>query len=202
MRIKLLVLLCVICFSFSGCTPCEKPELTVEVKTLLTGLVTDSRAESINKLQEMGKDAIYFLIDRIDGDEIIDVGDIRFRYFMISNLNHSIMKTIGHTKGYNDFEGVLYVYLIDLMLNNEELVLHKSNDGRFASPVREYQREKYGFIYHRDDPKRDMTLEDMKAVKKMFQDWYEEHCFKSLKDLRETYKRGAVLNSSQEYVFK
>ncbi|WP_455585701.1 hypothetical protein [Bacteroides sp.] len=174
-------------FSFMICKG-QSDETCNFLENISLGNIT---AERYNEIFMSGKNSIPCLIDLIDTDnkELI----VGFQDPLSSVINPFM----------TNYVGMKYAYLIEFILSQDRIEVVKGNNWKeMISPYCIY---KYGIIVTKNENNRPvlkpLTYKDMKLIKKMYRNWWEENKGKSIEVLRKEWKtNGPVLSGNYIWI--
>jgi hypothetical protein len=146
-------------------------------------------ADSLNRI---GKEAIPGLIERIDGFERIKIG-----------LAKPILSSMPAYYLKENYAGIYWAYFIEWLLWGRnpqkydwesyynEKNLSMTHDFKIAF---EYYKYNYNLLVTRSN--KQLTYDDMKAVKSIYEKWWEENKHLSMSKLREKYDNDEIWKQS------
>ncbi len=161
-----------------------------EIRQLVSKLERNSpqeRRDAILSLHHFGKDAIPFLIDNITNSKDL--------YVMLVNPRNSDVRLALEAKTY---EGILAAYVIELILNREQIKLDKNDNPQFL-----LGNNPDNYVFWEGVIRKNKGLAtgaDLPRIRRLYQKWWDMNKSETIEKLREKQKSGAhVLNRKPYY---
>jgi hypothetical protein len=168
-----------------SCTTHEKEilQLTDRLLTMNSSYPSESKDVDLYPLfNRYNNEAIPVLIDSITSQRRL------FQGYMVTEYST--------LKSYNiNMAGIRAVYMIERLVSD-------GNEPTMTCPNRENDNLLFGLIFRRNncDPIKDsLCMDDMIQIQKIYRDWWKENQYKSIKTLRDEWRKGKRILTNVPY---
>lgn len=174
-----------------GCAQAEPPRPTEVALQVYLDSVKDGkdceRRAAIFALHRIGKQAIPALVTRIADAQVAGSGTV--------DLQNPILSSVLPNFQRDQFAGVLYAYIIELILGRETLSA-EAGKCDFLLAQDDYL---YGHGAIRKDPNSPLEPADLSRIQQIYLKWWDANRNKTLTQLRSEWKQSIRPLSSSEY---
>ena len=144
------------------------------------------RYNAVIHIHNHGKNAIPILIEKIDTDKMAWIA-VKHPY------NSNFLK-----EAMTNYAGVLYAYVIELILGRENLVPNKYPITWILGDSMDNYVYWYGVINCKGKRK-SFDLDDMKAIKRIYQEWWDKNKSRPIEELRTDWENGIKPLTGSDY---
>ena len=144
------------------------------------------RYNAVFNIHNYGKDAIPFLIEKIDTD--------KKSWTLVKHPNNSFV----FKEALTNYVGVLYAYVVELILGKDRLLPNKTEQV-----IRILGDNNDNYIYWNGiidcKGRRTFNMEDMKEIKQTYESWWHKNKTRSIEELRTDWKNDIKPLTGSDY---